>query len=194
LSEYDDELWELVPDDPGPPPRRLVAFVESLGRRDGAVLDLGCGDGRLTLELRGRRIVGADVSRVALDRARERLAERDIELVQTAPGAVLPFADATFDLVLLAETIEHVVDVETLLAEVHRVLAPGGEVAVTTPAHGRRTGLSLFLRGFERAFDPLSPHVRFFSRASLTDVLSEAGFQVASVKRGDGTLMARATR
>jgi 2-polyprenyl-3-methyl-5-hydroxy-6-metoxy-1,4-benzoquinol methylase len=96
--------------------------------------------------------------------------------------------------VLLAETIEHVVDVETLLAEVHRVLAPGGEVAVTTPAHGRRTGMSLFLGGFERVFDPLSPHVRFFSRASLSDVLREAGFEVASVKRADSTLMARATR
>jgi ubiquinone/menaquinone biosynthesis C-methylase UbiE len=193
-SEYDDELWELVPDDPGPPPRHLVEFVQSLGRRDGAVLDLGCGDGRLTLELRGRRIVGADVSRVALERARERTAKREIDLVEVSPGAVLPFADGTFDLVLLAETIEHVVDVETVLAEVRRVLREDGEIAVTTPAHGRRTGLSLVLRGFERWFDPLSPHVRFFSRASLVAMLGEAGFGQPSVRRRNGTLTARATR
>ncbi len=193
-SEYDDEIWEVVPEDPGPPPKQLVEFVESLGRRDGAVLDLGCGDGRLTLELRGRRIVGADVSRVARERARDRLEQRDIELVELTPGAVFPFADGSFDLVLLAETIEHVVDVESLLSEARRVLRPGGELAVTTPAHGRRTGLSMLLRGFEHSFDPLSPHVRFFTRGSLTALLGEMGFDVQSVRRERRTLLARATR
>jgi ubiquinone/menaquinone biosynthesis C-methylase UbiE len=193
-STYDDELWELVPEEPGPPPKHLVKFVESLGRRDGAVLDLGCGDGRLTLGLRGRRIVGADVSRVALDRARGRVAERDVELVELTPGAVLPFDDGAFELVLLAETIEHVVDVQALLSEVRRVLAPRGEIAVTAPAHGRRTGLGMLLRGFERAFDPLSPHVRFFSRQSLEGLLEEMGFDVRPVKTEKGTLLARATR
>lgn len=193
-SEYDDELWELVPEDPGPPPAHLVEFVASLGRRDGAVLDLGCGDGRLTLSLRGRTIVGADVSRVALDRARGRLTERDVELVEVFPGAVLPFEENAFDLVLLAETIEHVADAETLLAEAWRILRAGGEIAVTTPSHGRRTSLSMLVRGFERTFDPLSPHVRFFSRESLTEMLAEAGFEVRSVARRSGTLLARATR
>ena len=193
-SEYDDELWALVPEDPGPPPAHLVEFVRALDRRDGAVLDLGCGDGRLTIELRARRIVGADVSRVALDRARARVADSGIELVELTPGAVMPFDDGEFDLVLLAETIEHVADVQTLLAESRRVLRPGGEVAVTTPAHGRRTGVSLLIRGFERSFDPLSPHVRFFSRDSLRGMLRETGFEVRSVSARRGTLLARAER
>jgi len=193
-SEYDDELWALVPEDPGPPQEHVAEFVRGLGRRDGAVLDLGCGDGRLTLELRGRHIVGADVSAVALERARRRLGERDIELVELTPGAVMPFGDATFDLILLAETIEHVVDVPTLLKEAHRVTALGGEIAVTTPAHARRTGLSMLARGFERTFDPLSPHVRFFARSSLRDVLEEAGYAVSSIARRKHTLLARATR
>ena len=193
-SEYDDELWALVPEEPGPPPAHIAEFVRSLGRRDGAVLDLGCGDGRLTLELRARHIVGADVSRVALERARRRLEERDVELVELTPGAVIPFGDEAFDLVLVAETIEHVVDVETLLKEAHRVTAPGGEIAITTPAHARRTGLSMLVRGFERVFDPLTPHVRFFARSSLREVLEEAGFKDASIARRKHTLLARATR
>jgi ubiquinone/menaquinone biosynthesis C-methylase UbiE len=134
------------------------------------------------------------VSRVALDRARTRLAERDIELVELTPGAVMPFGDGAFDLVLAAEVVEHVVDVPTLLSEVRRVLKPGGEMAVTTPAHGRMTGLSLLTRGFERMFDPLSPHVRFFARDSLRAVLEEAGFDVKSLARRRRTLLARATR
>jgi ubiquinone/menaquinone biosynthesis C-methylase UbiE len=193
-SGYDDELWELVPEDPGPPPKDLVDFVESLERRDGAALDLGCGDGRLTLALRAKRIVGADVSHVALERARSRVEERGIELVELTPGAPLPFDDGAFDLVLIAETIEHVVDVQTLLSEARRVLQPGGELAITTPAHGRLTGLSLLFRGFERSFDPLSPHIRFFSRESLAGLLDEMGFDVKSIVSRNGTLLARATR
>jgi ubiquinone/menaquinone biosynthesis C-methylase UbiE len=193
-SEYDDELWGLVPEDPGPPPEHLVEFVDLLGRSEGAVLDLGCGDGRLTRHLRGRHIVGADVSRVALERARRRLEGSDIELVEVTAGAVLPFPDGAFDLVLCAETIEHVVDTETFLGEAHRVLAPGGEIAVTTPAHGRRTGVSMFMRGFARSFDPLSPHVRFFSRDSLRGLLEETGFDVTSIRTDERTLLARATK
>jgi ubiquinone/menaquinone biosynthesis C-methylase UbiE len=193
-STYDDELWELVPEEPGPPPKPLVEFVHGLGRVDGAALDLGCGDGRLTPELRARRIVGADVSAVAIGRARQRLEKIDIELVELTPDRALPFPDNSFDLVLCAETIEHVVDVQTFVSEIRRVLIPGGRVAVTTPAHGRRTGLSLFLRGFERAFDPLSPHLRFFSAASLRGLLEEMGFEVKSVKASRGTLFAVAER
>src|SRR6186997_381471 len=71
-SRYDDELWELVPDDAGPPPAHLRDFVRSLGHA-GRALDLGCGDGRLSAELRADELTAADVSRVALERARGRL-------------------------------------------------------------------------------------------------------------------------
>jgi SAM-dependent methyltransferase len=193
-SEYDDELWELVPGDPGPPPQHLVEFVRELGPLEGAVLDLGCGDARLTVYVRADRVIGADVSRVALERARAQVGDGDIELVELTPGAVMPFGDGAFDLILLVETIEHVVDTQTLLSEARRVLRPGGQIAVTTPAHGRRTGLSMLLRGFERSFDPLSPHIRFFSRDSLRTLLEEMGFDVQSLSRRRGTLLARATR
>src|SRR5688572_26042458 len=71
-SRYDDELWELVPADPGPPPAHLADFVRGLGRVDRA-LDVGCGDGRLTSKLDAAALTAADVSAVALERARGRL-------------------------------------------------------------------------------------------------------------------------
>jgi ubiquinone/menaquinone biosynthesis C-methylase UbiE len=184
----------MVPEEAGPPPPELVEFVHELGRVEGSALDLGCGDGRLTPELRARRIVGADVSDVALERARRRLQKIDIDLVALTPDRALPFADNEFELVLSAETIEHVVDVQMLLSEVRRVLQPGGRLAITTPAHGRGTGLSLLLRGFERTFDPLSPHVRFFSARSLATLLDEMGFEVESSRAKSGTLFVVASR
>ncbi len=180
-SRYDDEIWELVPEDPGPPPEHLREFVRGLDRA-GSALDLGCGDGRLTVELGAEELTAADVSVVALERARGRLP--GARLVELDPDAALPFDDGAFDLVLCAETIEHVRDVQLLLSEVRRVLRPGGTLALTTPANlpvGRRP-------------HPLSPHVRFFTRRYHKALLDELGFEVVSLERHARTLFARATR
>jgi ubiquinone/menaquinone biosynthesis C-methylase UbiE len=180
-SRYDDELWELVPEDPGPHPEHLCAFVRSLGHA-GSVLDLGCGDGRLTAELDAGELTAADVSRVALDRARRRVPHAQI--AELEPDEPLPFDDGAFDLVLCAETIEHVRDVQLLLSEARRVLKPGGTLALTTPASPP----------LMRPPEPLSPHLRFLTRGSLRELLGEMGFEVRSLERRAGTLFASATR
>jgi ubiquinone/menaquinone biosynthesis C-methylase UbiE len=180
-SRYDDELWELVPADPGPPPAHLAEFVRSLGRVEGA-LDVGCGDGRLTAALDAASLTAADVSTVALERARGRLP--GASFVELDPDAPFPLDDSAFDLVLCAETIEHVRDVQLFLSEIRRVLRPGGELALTTPA-------APMLGPPE---DPLSPHLRRFTRRSLRRVLTELGFGVRSLERRSRTLLARATR
>jgi ubiquinone/menaquinone biosynthesis C-methylase UbiE len=180
-SRYDDELWELVPEDPGPPPEHLREFVRSLGRVERA-LDLGCGDGRLTAELEAAELTAADVSAVALERARRRLPEANLVLVH--PDAELPLDDGEFELVLCAETLEHVRDVQLLLSELRRVLRPGGTLAIATPA----------ARPLMPPPNPLSPHLRFFTRRSLAQVLDELGFDVVSLERRAGWLLARATR
>ena len=191
MSRYDDDIWRLVPADPGPPPPHLARFVRGLGA-PGAALDLGCGDGRLTAELEATELVAADVSEVALARARERLP--GARIVALAADEPLPLPDNAFDLVLCAETLEHVRDVQLLLSEARRVLRPGGRLAVTTPAHGRLTGLDVLVRGFERPFDPLSPHVRFLTARSLAGLLDAVGFDPGAVRREAGTLMAVAGR
>jgi SAM-dependent methyltransferase len=191
VSGYDDDIWRLVPEDPGPPPDHLVRFVRGLEPAERA-LDLGCGDGRLSAELRASHVVAADVSAVALDRARKRLPSAGF--VHLDPDAPLPLDDSHFDLVLCAETVEHVRDVQLLLSEVRRVLRPGGRLALTTPGYGRLTALAALVRGFERIFDPLSPHVRFFTRRSLRSLLAELGFDVIALRREAGTLLAVAVR
>jgi SAM-dependent methyltransferase len=190
-SRYDDEVWELVPDDAGPPEEHLREFVRALGGHE-RILDVGCGDGRLTAELEARELTGADVSAEALRRARARLP--GARLVELEPDAPLPLGDSSFDLVLCAETLEHVRDVQLLLSEIRRVLAPGGVLALTTPAHGRLAGLDVLARGFERRFDPLSPHIRFLTARSLRRLLEELGFEVSSLRRRGGSLLAVANR
>ena len=189
-SRYDDEIWALV-SDPGPPPAHLARFVRGLGPA-GSVLDLGCGDGRLAALLGAPELTLADVSAVALARARERLP--GATAVELEPDAPLPLADNAFDLVLCAETLEHVRDTQILLSEARRVLAPGGRLALTTPAHGRVTALRMLVAGLDTELDPRSPHLRLLTRRSLAALLEELGFEVASLRRQAGTLLAIATR
>ena len=64
------------------------------------------------------------------------------------------------------------------------MLRPGGRLALTTPASP----------ALMRPPDPLSPHLRAFTRRSLRRVLDELGFELGSLRRRSGTLLALATR
>src|SRR4051795_10941580 len=185
MARYDDELWELVPEDPGPPPAHISEFVNALAPADRA-LDLGGGDGRVATLIQTTRLVGADVSQVALDRARKRLP--DAELVLVEPDEPLPFADNEFDLVTCIETLEHMRDVQLALSEIRRVLRPGGRLALTTPASAR---WRVLFRGVEH---PFSPHIRSFTRRSLRPTLEAMGFHILELETSHGTLFALAIR
>jgi ubiquinone/menaquinone biosynthesis C-methylase UbiE len=157
-----------------------------------AALDLGGGDGRLTAELRARELTVADVSLVALKRARRRLPDATIVLLE--PGRRLPFEEDSFELVLCADTIQEVQDLAQLVADVKRVLEPGGMLALTTPAYGRRTGLTVLSRGFSSVFDPRRPALRYLTKRSLGDLLDLAGFHSIHIERREGCLLATARR
>ena len=186
-----DRAWEAEREVRGPAPEPVASFVRELAPA-GAVLDLGCGDGRLSTQLRAGELTAADVSLVALKRARKRLPEATMVLLES--GRRLPFEDETFELVLCADTIQDIQDVAHMVADVKRVLAPGGMLAVTTPAYSRSSGLRVLRRGFGPEFDPRATALRYFTRRSLAELLDLAGFQSIAIGRGDGRLMATARR
>jgi ubiquinone/menaquinone biosynthesis C-methylase UbiE len=99
----------------------------------GAVLDAGCGNGAITAELGaalpGTRVVGLDAHAGLLERARARRGAERVELVEGTIGT-LPFTDGTFDLVLSRYVFQHLPEPLTAARELHRVLRPGGHVAV----------------------------------------------------------------
>lgn len=92
---------------------------------DGPVLDLGCGVGHSYRELSPRTTVGVDLDPATL-------VGQDRETVQ-ADMRRLPLADASFQSVISVQSLEHVPDPERALAEVVRVLAPGGRAIFVTP-------------------------------------------------------------
>lgn len=107
-------------------------LVQGLGnRRFDAALDLGCGTGLVGEQLRGRarRIVGVDLSRNMVERARARGAYT--EVVQADVVEWLRAADASFDLVVAADVFIYLGRLEDVFAASARVLAPGGVFCFT---------------------------------------------------------------
>jgi ubiquinone/menaquinone biosynthesis C-methylase UbiE len=113
--------------------RLINAFVRLSGLQPGArVVDLGCGSGVFTNLLRQRRYrcSGVDLSANLIAIARSKFA--DIEFVE---GDIerLPFADASFDGVLLSGVLHHLPEPSTCAAEVFRILRPGGKFVAFDP-------------------------------------------------------------
>jgi SAM-dependent methyltransferase len=96
------------------------------------ILDAGCGTGRNLADLGALGpATGVDDS----ERAVEFCRERGLTDVRQASLTELPFEDASFELILLADVIEHVSDDAGALRELRRVAAPGCSLLLTTPAY-----------------------------------------------------------
>jgi SAM-dependent methyltransferase len=111
---------------------RILELVASA--KPTSLLDLGCHDGEWTAQLVGAS--GGSVERAAgvevVEEARQEAERRGIEAVAADLNHKLPFADKTFDLVHANQVIEHVVDLDLFVAEIGRVLRPGGRAIVCT--------------------------------------------------------------
>ncbi|HVN06753.1 MAG TPA: methyltransferase domain-containing protein [Bryobacteraceae bacterium] len=109
------------------------AFAARLARGK-RVLDAGCGTGYGSAELMkaALSVVGVDIAAEAVDYAREHYRLPNL-LFERATCAALPHKDASFDLVVAFEMIEHLADWRAFLSEVRRVLAPTGQFIVSTP-------------------------------------------------------------
>jgi 2-polyprenyl-6-hydroxyphenyl methylase/3-demethylubiquinone-9 3-methyltransferase len=173
-----DELWW----DPAGPAAILHAingprvdyYLRVLGDLDGRlVLDAGCGGGLVARELAaaGARVVGVDRSLGSLGVARRAAGPP----FRPAQGRLerLPFADGVFDAVVAADVLEHLADLPAAVAELARVLAPGGSFVFDTV---NRTPWSWFTAvfGLERVLRmvPRGTHDwRLFIRPSELDHL-----------------------
>ena len=132
-----------------------------------SALDVCCGTGDLTLELAGRvapggHVVGCDFSEPMLDLAREKARERGADGVrfEWADALSLPYDAGRFDAVTVGFGIRNLAELERGLAEMARVLRPGGRLIVLEITQPTRPPLSTF---FSLWFDRIVPLLGSFS-------------------------------
>jgi SAM-dependent methyltransferase len=191
--EYDgwhERLVRAAPDhdDASSPWYQLVR--EYIGPVAGVlVLEVACGRGGFVKELArsGARVSGCDFSFSALCAASTKL--RDVSgratLIQ-GDAQCLPFADATFDLLVSCETIEHVPNLRSAMAEMHRVTRPGGRLLLTTPNYANFMGLyELYARFRHSSRAPDQPFDRHEWFAETREHVRSAGWRIL---RTDGTV------
>lgn len=162
--------------------RRLI--LELVGDvRGRKVLDVGCGDGELTIELsrRGAIATGIDASAAMIEAATDRAKQCGADVAfHLARAERLPFADEQFDVVTAITILCFVEDAAPVFREMARVLRPGGRLVIgelgkwSTWAAGRRVRAWLG--------SPLWRHGRFRTARELRALAVQAGFSVESVR------------
>jgi 2-polyprenyl-3-methyl-5-hydroxy-6-metoxy-1,4-benzoquinol methylase len=146
------------------------------------VLDAGCGNGNLSARLRdeGLEVCGFDASSSGIDHARHDFPDIHFEVASGYDNLSKHF-DLSFDACVCIEVIEHVYDPRTFVRRIGEILRPGGLLVLSTPYHGYLKNLALALTGsMDAHYSALwdGGHIKFWSRATLATLLSEAGFAV----------------
>jgi SAM-dependent methyltransferase len=163
---------------------RMLRFARVRLRQQTRVLDVGCGaaPGLRYLRQRGVTAVGVDVSAAAL--AAARALAPDAALVRCDLEQPLPFQDGQFDAALLSELVEHIAALPALLADLRRVLHPGGALVLTTPNlwDVRRLVGALGGPTWSGWRDPT--HVNLQTPQTLRRHLERAGFRSVRVQAG----------
>ncbi|MFL5953884.1 MAG: bifunctional demethylmenaquinone methyltransferase/2-methoxy-6-polyprenyl-1,4-benzoquinol methylase UbiE [Gaiellaceae bacterium] len=182
--------------------RRLAA--ESAVRPGNRVLDAACGTGDLAVadaKAGASRVTGLDFSPRMLERARRKAPA--LEWVQ-GDMLALPFADQTFDAATVGFGVRNVEDLELALRELHRVVRPGGRLAILEITQPRGALRPFFSLWFDRvvpllgkvlpggsAYTYLPASVKRFPTAEkLAELLHDVGFADVRVKLLAGSIVA----
>jgi SAM-dependent methyltransferase len=158
------------------------------GKNKQNILDFGCGVGTLDFYLatKGHMVTGFDISKKAIDVARvsaeklnleKRTSFHDLEKGIEMPGK-------KYDWVILTEVIEHVEEDAKLVKSLAGRLKKGGHILLTTPSRNA----PLYRWGFADEFDKRVGHLRRYTKKSLENVLTGAGFEVLEIKDTEGII------
>lgn len=168
----------------------LTVRIEDLDLKAGDwVLDLGCGEGRHVHGvhmLTKANVVGLDLDLPSLAKAREGLASLDqgqaggVGAVLSGDAYRLPFPDNAFDAVICSEVLEHLHDYPKALAEITRVLKPGGVFTPTVPRAWPERICWALASGPGGYADQPGGHIRIFREAALSEEIAALGYRPLS--------------
>jgi methionine biosynthesis protein MetW len=187
-----DPLHRFVLDpifDPSANPRHdVVLRMLPRGRQ---LLDVGCWNGDFLARVRDAalfsELYGVDLIAASVQSAQ---AKGFTAQVVDLNGDPLPFRDGQFDAVTMLAVLEHVFDPFAMIGEIHRVLRPGGALAIAVPNVGSFTNRMRILMGRIPVTSP-DPgwdggHLHYFTRHAFDRFLTEGGFDILARRTSGG--------
>ena len=160
-----------------------AVLLEWLARHEPSrVLDAGCYDGRFAHRVRalGHHVTGLDRQK------HEGVAERVDEFIEADLNLPLPSGlDATYDIVVAGDILEHVMEPHLLLRDLASKVRPGGELLVSVPNFGHWYPRGRIAVG-KFDYDQRGPldrgHIRFFTRAMIERLIDECGLRIVEAR------------
>jgi 2-polyprenyl-3-methyl-5-hydroxy-6-metoxy-1,4-benzoquinol methylase len=149
------------------------------------VLEIGCGAGRLGEALKERQtceVVGVELNGDAAERAKQRL---DRVVVGDVERLTLDFADGSFDCLVCADVLEHLVDPGGFLARARRWLKDNATVVASIPNVRHHSVVGSLIEGnwtYEPAGLLDNTHLHFFTRRDAQDLFMKAGYDVQTTQ------------
>ncbi len=144
------------------------------------IVDFGCGNGKILEEIKKinptAKLFGFDVSETAINLAKKNLL--DVEFFKINDGEKIPINNATVDFIFSSEVFEHIYDIENVFSEISRILKQNGKLLLTIPYHGFIKNLLITFFAFNKHFNPVGSHIRFFTKKSLFGLLEKHGFKI----------------
>jgi len=179
----------------GSPQDIAIKMLEKLSSKQRLfrILDIGCGNGDVLVQLKrmniGNELIEMDADNSLLLKAKKRgIITYNINL----DGKILPFSDNYFDCILLLDVIEHILDVRKLLKEIKRVLRKGGTLILSTPNVQFIYHIFRLILGYSpktsfgnskyfRSDFIDGGHVHYFTEKDLIKTLKDIGFQIIEI-------------
>jgi SAM-dependent methyltransferase len=165
--------------------------------RGRVILDVGCGAGHLLAHLKSqgaRETIGLELRKEVADELRQS-GRVDKVLCLDIETAELPLPEASLDLVIVSHVLEHMIDPWLVLRKLRRHLRPGGQLVGAIPnVRFVRVIWELVATGQWRYADSGildRTHLRFFTKRSMTDLLTACGYQIDDIQPQIGSAKAR---
>lgn len=149
----------------------------------GRLLDFGSGDSQFLNMISDYcdESYGVDISDKAIELAHKKYPKINFQVLNG--GGELPYQNNYFDAVCAIDVLEHCLDIESILEEIHRVLKPGGHFLIATSELTPIKALIISFFSLDKYFYPTSPHIRYFTKNNLSDILQKKNFRVVKYKK-----------